>query len=1122
MRTYSFIKSIIFSLFLILFLLLHQFCSKKNEEPPEPTGDAPVAAFITDVISLVEGETVQFTDQSTNTPTSWLWDFGDGNTSLIKNPTHTYVTNGDYTVTLTATNNFGTDTETKEDLLHVISEEQVGVSDAFVDIEENNGTIDDFNLDNGTVTISFTGEAPSFQTGSVLTIDMDTMGYLRKVVSMQKSSSSVVLQTEPAFFTDVFVDRDFNLKTDLYEPSIQLKSTSPNTLISRALTDAEGYIHPVEIIYHHKNGEITKKSALDFKSDGPSGNYDMINFTKDFSNTDLYGEKDGDAHFYIQEGELTFVSDAVFEFDFEYEGELVPNTQIKKGDLNSFKFYLDSDVDFITKLALDLKKSEEESDEHELYKMPKVTAKFMVGTVPVWISFECKVVGKYELKADAALHADWGFESSQTLKSGGIYTKDTDDFEPIMEYTPTNISYPLNMNGEINLTSKVEIYPKVEMMFYNFFGPTAELSTYVEEKFNSKFQTELTTTGSKEFLAWNSGLDIGLDFKLGSKLTFLWGLYDKEFGPQEYNCYKNAVWEAPYVIELLSEEVPEEAFTDSNVNLSFEVKDNFDNPIVLCPITLKGDGSVSEGIVFTDAEGKAAIEWTMPSTAKENKLTATIYKADKTEVDKVEVTVKSVIEEKLAAVTTAPVALVTDSSAYCGGTITDDGNATIIAAGVCWSTDETPTTDDFITIDDIVAGEYLSSLTDLTFNTTYYVRAYVTNTKGTAYGEQIEFKTKDIVLMPTVTTTDLTEITSITATGGGEVLDDGNVTISERGVCWSLNEQPTIDDNKTSDGSGEGTFTSNLDNLEANTAYYVKAYASSEDSTVYGEQKQFTTEEQAGLPMVTTADISGISDTEATSGGEVSDDGGDAVTAYGVCWSTNEAPTIDGNITNDGSGTGAYTSTLTGLFESTTYFVRAYATNSVGTAYGEQKQFTSAQRTGFSDPRDGQKYDTVHIGNQVWFAENLNYNTEDSYVYNNNASNAELYGRLYLWEAAVNACPEGWRLPSKTDWEELISYLDADPQNINPGSAIRKKTGWYKDSNNITNSTGFSALPGGIFSKTLDIYNNVGHYAYWWTSTNESSTNAWMFLLYYQGTTQFDPCYDKKIYGMSVRCIKND
>ena len=294
-------------------------------------------------------------------------------------------------------------------------------------------------------------------------------------------------------------------------------------------------------------------------------------------------------------------------------------------------------------------------------------------------------------------------------------------------------------------------------------------------------------------------------------------------------------------------------------------------------------------------------------------------------------------------VTTLEIAGVSQTTAVAGGNVTSDGGAEVTARGVCYSTSQEPTIDGEHTTDGTGTGEYQSNLSGLTANTTYYVRAYATNSKGTAYGEEVSFTTleENIVVEPTVVTVSVTEVTETTAVTGGNVTSDGGGEVSARGVCWSTSQEPTVEGNHTTDGTGVGEFVSNLTDLTDNTTYFVRAYATNEQGTSYGEQMSFTTVKHIDLPEVTTVEPTNIAITSAVTGGNVTSDGGGEVTAKGVCWSTSQNPTISDSFSTDGIGLGEYISIINSLTINTTYYVRAYATNEAGTAYGEEFSFTT-------------------------------------------------------------------------------------------------------------------------------------------------------------------------------------
>lgn len=272
------------------------------------------------------------------------------------------------------------------------------------------------------------------------------------------------------------------------------------------------------------------------------------------------------------------------------------------------------------------------------------------------------------------------------------------------------------------------------------------------------------------------------------------------------------------------------------------------------------------------------------------------------------------------------------------GTVEDDLRSTIVSRGFAYSTLQYPTLADGSVSVGGALGDFTATVTGLQPGTTYYVRAYATNGVGTAYGEQQTFTTPSG--LPTVQTADEVTLTgSGTAQCGGTVTGDGGFTVTARGVCWSVSPEPTVSNLHSTDGNGLGTFVSTLTGLQPSTTYYVRAYATNANGTVYGEQRIITTSN--GLPTVTTTTATSITTNSAVCGGNVTSDGGYTVIQRGVCYSTTPNPAVSGPHTTDGSGTGSFVSNLTGLSPNTTYYYRAYATNATGTVYGEERTLST-------------------------------------------------------------------------------------------------------------------------------------------------------------------------------------
>ncbi len=295
---------------------------------------------------------------------------------------------------------------------------------------------------------------------------------------------------------------------------------------------------------------------------------------------------------------------------------------------------------------------------------------------------------------------------------------------------------------------------------------------------------------------------------------------------------------------------------------------------------------------------------------------------------------------KSIVITTQAASNITVNSATGNANITELGETNPTQHGICWNTTGNPTISDSKTEQGPVSttGTFTSSITGLSAYTTYYVRAYAIDLKGTTYGNVITFTTLPIA--PVISTQNVTNISTSSATGNGNFLNIGTPNASQYGVCWNTTGNPSISNNKTQQGipSGTGSFTSSITGLTPNTTYYVKTYATYISGTVYGEEVNFTTYQ---LPSLTTQAASFINATSATASGAITVVGNPTPTQYGFCWNTTGTPTINDFKTENGSTNTAdgYGSILTGLTPNTTYYLRTYATNSAGTAYGNEVNF---------------------------------------------------------------------------------------------------------------------------------------------------------------------------------------
>ena len=285
---------------------------------------------------------------------------------------------------------------------------------------------------------------------------------------------------------------------------------------------------------------------------------------------------------------------------------------------------------------------------------------------------------------------------------------------------------------------------------------------------------------------------------------------------------------------------------------------------------------------------------------------------------------------------------ITMVSAKVEGNVTNDGGSFVTERGICYSRFQGPTVSDSVRYAGTGIGRFVCELTNLTNATTYYIRAFATNSEGTSYGDEITIRTVEHPILPTVTVDEVSDITINTAVCGGNVVDDGFAEVDERGICYSTHHEPTVFDYKVSGGAGLGLFQCRMSGLEMLTTYYVRAYAHNSEGYAYSDEVSFVTADETYLPEVITHEVTDFNHFYAIGGGEVVANGGLDIIKRGICYGTSHNPTIYSNVLTAGGGMGEFECRMTYLFGNTTYYVRAFASNSAGTSYGQEVTFTTS------------------------------------------------------------------------------------------------------------------------------------------------------------------------------------
>ena len=593
------------------------------------------------------------------------------------------------------------------------------------------------------------------------------------------------------------------------------------------------------------------------------------------------------------------------------------------------------------------------------------------------------------------------------------------------------------------------------------------------------------------------------------------------------------------------------------------------------------------------------------------------------------------------------------------GKIESNGGADITAKGFCWSTQASPTID--LTTKTVISGTtdiFSSLLTGLIPNTTYYVRAYATNSAGTGYGDLIEFKTLNISYqtitdiegnvyntvkigtkewmvqdlrttkyrngdpIPNVTNNSewiiltngaqcaynnslnsdsitkfgrlynyyaVKDTRNIAPLGWHVATDDDWNSLETYLIANGFNYDGTTTGNKfakslaaKSDWTSSTVIGSIGNDLSINNKSFFNAlptgfrnvggtyynlgklcqwWSSTEinDPTfqniryVFYQNPDLThtiaskicgnsvrcVRDDVSLPTLITSVISSVTSTTAIGGGNITSDGGASITARGVCWSTSANPTIANSKISQGTGTGTFTCSITGLTPATTYYYRAFATNSVGTSYGEiqicKPTFTTNHlATGTITDIDGNTYNTITIGNQTWMMEDLRtthyrngeaiINVPDSLTWINatygaysNYGNSSKAGMFYNWFAASdsrNIAPVGWHVPTNSDLTTLLTYLGGAEV---AGEKMKSETFLSNDcySNNLS---GFSGLMNGW--RYNGKFEYAGTLSGWWTSTLSNPSDAYSLNLDNGVVYAMQGLTLKKV-GLNIRCVKD-
>lgn len=403
-------------------------------------------------------------------------------------------------------------------------------------------------------------------------------------------------------------------------------------------------------------------------------------------------------------------------------------------------------------------------------------------------------------------------------------------------------------------------------------------------------------------------------------------------------------------------------------------------------------------------------------------------------------------------------------------------------------------------------------------------------------------------------------VTGTTATVDAMIVYEGGSPVTLRGFCIATTPSPTMANDTVICGSGAGTFTSTFDTLSLGTTYFIRAFAVNSTDTTYSNELTFTTWE---YPTIVTDSAYDVLYITAAVAANVISDGGTPVLERGICWSTSPNPTLADSVMLSGSGIGHFSCLLNEIESNETFYVRAFATNIIGTTYGNEVSFTTLKAPcGYLMVKDiqGNKYHTVQVGSQCWLKENLktkayadgtpiavssSTSTSTPYIYfpHGDSNNVSQYGCYYNWQAVMHGqssssanpsgvqgpCPNGWHVPSEDEWLQLIDFVSSQPANHcggnpdNIAASLSEAKGWnyssvscaLGDTSVTHNQTGFSIMPVGYWAGSQVSW---GESAYLWSAT-ENGTSAYILKVDATSAEISNPGYWKSDFH-AVRCLK--
>ena len=593
----------------------------------------------------------------------------------------------------------------------------------YVPIDWDDATLVSSNDSTGIYEIQFDGEVPELYSGSIITIDQDTVVHHLFVETVSVNGNTVSVTSTEAYLTDIFACTDFTLTT-----------------ATNSKSSAKGKVfYPVAAYQYDKQGIYKPIDLQSMRDNRWSFTHNLWHYGQNYDGDTLFSGNG----FSIYMEQLNFDLDLDLEIYMNFSGryihEIVGNAIDR---YRSQALVVDAALlgTFNTeqKVRCDIEGSCSYSPGYDIWKhnlFRPLRVRFMVYGVPVIITLNSDLYRQVELSASGEISAYAGF-SDNAQGRVGFEWRQTGGISPLATFSNTFELTPPTVEGQGTVEAKAWAFPRVRSLLYDVVGPSFDFKPYLSTTVSGGFKEEMLGQ-SNDFCAWSLDCNVGLDAAAGLSLQFM-GYETQNYSTPNWNIIDRPLYHSPLRIEHNAAKGNGMKIGQRN-EVSFTIYDrnHLFNMDVVTPlpqfVKFEGDGEISSEYGMASG-GTVSVDWT-PSSSQDV-LYARLYDTEGNVISEAEVDAE-------ITVTTASVTNVTQTSATGGGTVTGENGSSVTERGICWSTSHNPTISNSHASSGSGTGSFTVNISGLTANTTYYVRAYATNSVGTEYGNEVSFTTQE-------------------------------------------------------------------------------------------------------------------------------------------------------------------------------------------------------------------------------------------------------------------------------------------------------------------------------------------------------------------------------------------